>query len=78
MSALQGLPIGRMEFVLFTDKAPRAAESYRLMFSGEKVRNLGCDHFCLELLSLYAAYSLLLRVTVSSTIDLRMCFSTIQ
>ena len=28
---------GRMTFVLFTDKAPRAAENYRLLFSGEKV-----------------------------------------
>lgn len=34
--SIMGLPKGRMEFVLFTDKAPRAAESYRLMFSGEK------------------------------------------
>lgn len=33
--SIKGQPAGRMEFVLFTDKAPRAAESYRLMFSGE-------------------------------------------
>ncbi len=36
----QGKAAGRMTFVLFTDKAPRAAENYRLLFSGEKVRLL--------------------------------------
>lgn len=34
---MQGEPIGRMVFVLFPDEAPRAAENYRQLFTGEKV-----------------------------------------
>lgn len=29
-------PLGRMTIVLFTDTSPRAAENFRLFFSGEK------------------------------------------
>jgi hypothetical protein len=35
---LQGEAVGRMVFVLFPDEAPRAAENYRQLFTGEKVR----------------------------------------
>jgi len=34
--AIKGKPAGRMTFVLFTKDAPRAAENYRLLFSGER------------------------------------------
>lgn len=80
VSALQGLPVGRMEFVLFTDKAPRAAENYRLMFSGEKVRNLRCEHRCAGPVSrrLYAGCIVLLQVTFAHVIELEGCISTVQ
>lgn len=38
---LQGEAVGRMVCVLFSDEAPRAAENYRQLFTGEKVRR-GC------------------------------------
>ena len=31
----QGKPVGRMEFVLFTDVAPRSAENFRQLCTGE-------------------------------------------
>ena len=34
---VKGEPWGRMLFVLFADESPRAAESFRLLFTGEKV-----------------------------------------
>jgi len=33
---IKGEPVGRMLFVLFTNVAPRAAENFRLFFTGEK------------------------------------------
>ena len=33
--AIKGTYIGRMEFVLFAKQSPRAAESFRLMCTGE-------------------------------------------
>lgn len=35
--SIKGEPIGKMVFVLFPDEAPRAAENYRQLFTGEAV-----------------------------------------
>ncbi len=34
-ACVQGKPVGRMEFVLFSDVSPRAAENYRQLCTGE-------------------------------------------
>lgn len=39
--SIGGEPQGRMEFVLFPSIAPRAAENFRLLMTGEKVRSRG-------------------------------------
>ena len=35
LSCWQGKPVGRMEFVLFSDVAPRSAENFRQLCTGE-------------------------------------------